>query len=53
MRCEHCHTLVEGSNGTCPLCGAPLEKSESVFPPRKANVVAPKKDDLTLPAHMI
>lgn len=38
MRCEHCHTLVEGSNGTCPLCGAPLAKETSVFPPRKGQV---------------
>ena len=38
MRCEHCGTLVEGSNGTCPLCGSPLPTQNPVFPPRKAKV---------------
>lgn len=38
MRCEHCGTLVEGSNGTCPLCGAPLVAQAPVFPPRQASV---------------
>lgn len=35
MRCEHCGTLVEGSNGTCPLCGAPLAAQAPCFPPRQ------------------
>ena len=38
MRCEKCGTLIEGSNGTCPLCGAPLAKEEEVFAPRRAKV---------------
>lgn len=38
MRCEHCGTLVQGSNGTCPLCGSPLPTQSPLFPPRKAKV---------------
>lgn len=36
MRCRHCGTLVEGSNGTCPLCGAPLTPQTPVYPARNA-----------------
>lgn len=38
MRCSHCGTQIEGSNGTCPLCGAPMDKQHAAFPPRKAKV---------------
>lgn len=38
MRCDRCGTLVEGSQGTCPLCGAPLVPQAPVYPPRKDRV---------------
>lgn len=34
MRCEHCGTLMEGSNGTCPLCGATCRVQTPIHPPR-------------------
>lgn len=38
MRCNKCGTLVEGSNGTCPLCGAPMAVQKPVYAPRKPKV---------------
>ena len=38
MRCSHCGTLIEGSNGACPLCGAPLAVQVPVYPHRNARV---------------
>ena len=38
MRCEHCGTLIEGSNGRCPLCGAPTSVQAPVYPHRNERV---------------
>lgn len=38
MRCEKCGTLVEGSNGRCPLCGAPMPVQAPVYPHRNERV---------------
>ena len=35
MRCSHCGTLIEGAQGTCPLCGAPVTPQAPVHPPRR------------------
>lgn len=38
MRCEKCGTLIEGSNGRCPLCGAPMPAQTPVYPHRNERV---------------
>ncbi|MBO4534674.1 MAG: hypothetical protein J5755_01910 [Clostridia bacterium] len=38
MRCNHCGTLIEGAQDTCPLCGAPVTPQAPVYPPRKERV---------------
>jgi len=38
MRCSHCGTLIEGSNGACPLCGAPMPAQTPVYPARNARM---------------
>jgi hypothetical protein len=38
MRCSKCGTLIEGSNGACPLCGAPTVVQAPVYPHRNARL---------------
>lgn len=38
MRCEKCGTLIEGSNGKCPLCGAPTPVQVPVYPARNTRL---------------
>ena len=38
MRCSKCGTLIEGSNGRCPLCGAPTVAQVPVYPRRNTRV---------------
>jgi len=38
MRCEKCGTRIEGSNGRCPLCGAPMPVQAPVYPHRNERV---------------
>lgn len=38
MRCSQCGAQIEGNNGTCPLCGAPMQAQAPCYPPRKAKV---------------
>lgn len=38
MRCDRCGAKIDGSNGTCPLCGAPCMPQAPQFPSRKPKV---------------